>query len=273
VDDRTLAELNVPAFTRLETLRANQPRVATYMEGLGPRYILVNIPSAQLEAVNGGTVYSRHNIVVGKLDNPSPTVISRVSEINFNPYWNVPASIASREIIPKLIKNPNTLAEMRMRVFDGHDGPELDPTTIDWTSAPPDRFFFRQDPGEQNALGTVKINFPNPYNVYLHDTPMKALFGQNARYESHGCIRVDQIPVLIDWIFSGQDGYDSSMIENIAMSGEHFDQPVRNAPDVRIMYLTAWATDDGRIQFRPDIYNLDHSGFVLGQPQPQSAMN
>ena len=109
VDDRTLAELNVPAFARLETLRINRPRVATYMDGLGPRYILVNIPSAQLEAVNFGTVFSRHNVVVGKLDRPSPTVVSKVSEINFNPYWNAPVSIVGRDIIPKLIKDPDTL--------------------------------------------------------------------------------------------------------------------------------------------------------------------
>jgi L,D-transpeptidase YcbB len=186
----------------------------------------------------------------------------------------VPASIAAHEIIPKLIRDPNALAELHMRVFDGYDGPEIDPLTVDWTAEPADRFFFRQDPGEQNALGTVKINFPNPFNVYLHDTPAKSLFGQNARYESHGCIRVDQIPLLIDWILSGQDGYDAGLIENISASGERFDQPVRNPPDVRIMYLTAWATDDGRIHFRPDVYNLDQTGFVLGQPgAPQSAMN
>src|SRR5205085_10733940 len=92
------------------------------------------------EGVNEGRVYSRHNLVGGKLDNPSPTVLSKVSEINFNPYWNVPASIAGREIIPKLIRDPNTLAEMHMRVFDGYNGPEFDPSTIDWTTAPPDRF-------------------------------------------------------------------------------------------------------------------------------------
>jgi L,D-transpeptidase YcbB len=127
-------------------------------------------------------------------------------------------------------------------------------------------------PSGENALGTVKINFANPHNVYLHDTPAKELFGQNARYVSSGCIRVDQVHVLIDWILSGQDGFDANMIENIAASGERHDQAVRNAPDIRIMYLTAWATDDGRIHFRPDIYDLDRSGFVLGQPEPRSQM-
>lgn len=273
VDEAALSEMNVPASARLATLRANRPRVEAYMQGLGPRYILVNIPSAQLEAVNLGAVYSRHNIVAGKIDRPSPSLSSRVSEINFNPYWNVPESIAARDLIPKLIKNPNTLAEMNIGVFQGYNGPEVDPSTIDWTTADPKQYFFRQEPGDQNALGTVKINFPNPYHVYLHDTPVKKLFGQNDRYESSGCIRVDQIPVLIDWIFSGQDGFDTGMIQNIAASGERIDQVVRNPPDVRFMYLTAWATDDGRVEFRPDIYHLDQTGFVTGQPEPQSAMN
>jgi murein L,D-transpeptidase YcbB/YkuD len=273
VDDATLGEMNVPASARLATLRANRPRIEAYMQGLGPRYILVNIPSAQLEAVNLGAVYSRHNIVAGKIDRPSPALSSRISEINFNPYWNVPESIAARDIIPKLIKNPNTLADMNIRVFQGYNGPEVDPSTVDWTTADPKQYFFRQEPGEQNALGTVKINFPNPYHVYLHDTPVKKLFGQNDRYESSGCIRVDQIPVLIDWIFSGQDGFDPGMIENISTSGERIDRAVRNPPDIRFMYLTAWATDDGRVEFRPDIYHLDQTGFVTGQPEPQSAMN
>jgi L,D-transpeptidase YcbB len=273
VDEATLAEMNVPASARLQTLRANRPRIEAYMQGLGPRYILVNIPSAQLEAVNLGAVYSRHNIVAGKIDRPSPALSSRVSEINFNPYWNVPESIAARDLIPKLIKNPNTLAEMNIRVFQGYNGPEVDPSTVDWTTADPKQYFFRQEPGDQNSLGTVKINFPNPYHVYLHDTPVKKLFGQNDRYESSGCIRVDQIPVLIDWIFSGQDGFDPGMIQNISASGERIDQAVRNPPDIRFMYLTAWATDDGRVEFRPDIYHLDQTGFVTGQPEPQSAMN
>ena len=96
---------------RLRQLQINEPRVATYIADLGARYILVNIPSAQLEAVNFGAVYSRHNIVAGKIDRPSPTLVSRISEINFNPYWNAPDSIVERDLIPKLMKDPNALAE------------------------------------------------------------------------------------------------------------------------------------------------------------------
>jgi murein L,D-transpeptidase YcbB/YkuD len=269
IDTRTLAELNVPADLRLQTLEINAPRIEAYLQKLGARYILVNIPSAQLEAVNFGTVYSRHNVVVGKRGRPSPTVASTITEINFNPYWNVPVSIVERDLIPKLLKNPNAMAEMRIRVFDKHGGPEVDPKQIDWMTTRADRYFFRQDPGEDNAMATVKINFANPYAVYLHDSPAKQLFGTNARYESSGCVRVDRVQELVNWILDGQDGFNQQRISDIAKSTERLNVRVANAPDLRIMYLTAWATEDGRIQFRPDIYDLDATGFILGQPSPQ----
>lgn len=269
VDDRTLAELNVSAGARLQQLRVNRARVATYSAKLGPRYILVNIPSAQLEAVNFGAVYSRHNIVAGKIDRPSPVLMSRISDINFNPYWTAPDSIVQRDLLPKLAKDPEVFDKMHIRVIEKATGREVDPNDVDWMVTPSSLFLFRQDPGNQNAMATVKINFPNKYSVYLHDTPTRELFGQNARYLSSGCIRVDRVDVLVDWILSGQDGFDAGMIENIAATGERLDKPVKNGPDLRIMYLTAWATEDGRIHFRPDIYHLDDTGFVVGQPQPR----
>ncbi len=104
VAEKTLAQLNVPAEARLEALRENLPRLEAYVQGLGERAILVNIPAAQLETVEYGRVYSRHNIVVGKLERPSPTLLSTVSDINFNPYWKIPASIVERDIVPKYLK-------------------------------------------------------------------------------------------------------------------------------------------------------------------------
>ena len=269
LDDRTLAELNVPAGARLQQLRVNRPRIATYAAKLGPRYILVNIPSAQLETVAFGAVYSRHNIVAGKIDRPSPVLMSRISDINFNPYWTAPDSIVRRDLLPKLAKDPDALSKMHIRVIEKASGQEIDPLSVDWAATQSNLFLFRQDPGEQNAMATVKINFPNKYAVYLHDTPTRELFGRNERYQSSGCIRVDRVDVLVDWILSGQDGFDAGMIEEIAATGERLDKAVRGGPDLRIMYLTAWATDDGRIHFRPDIYHLDFTGFVEGQPQPR----
>ena len=269
VGERTLAELNITAEARLFTLHENWPRVSAYLEGLGPRYILANIPSAQLETVEGGKVFSRHNIVAGKLERPSPTLVSTVSHITFNPYWKVPASIVERDIVPKYLDDPSYLDQMHIRVFDGVDGPEIDPALIDWLSTDPERYFFRQEPGEHNSLATVKINFPNTHMVYMHDTPHRELFDGNARYESSGCIRIDQVSTVVNWIIDNQDGFNNTRYEMLTASEKPYDMKVQNPPDVRIMYLTAWATEDGAVNFRPDIYGLDGTGFTLGQPEPR----
>ena len=267
VDERTRAELNITARARLQTLRENYPRVGEYLTGLGPRNILVNIPSAQLETVEYGKVLSRHNVVVGKRERPSPSLKSIVSDINFNPYWSAPASIVQKDLVPKFLKDPTIFEQMNIRIFDGVGGPEIDPYTIDWINTPPERYVFRQEPGESNALATMKINFANKYMVYMHDTPHRELFEVNARFESSGCVRVDKVSTVVDWILGGQDGIDATEIEMITASRERYDVKVANPPDVRFMYLTAWATEDGRVNFRPDIYGLDGTGFVLGQPR------
>jgi murein L,D-transpeptidase YcbB/YkuD len=268
VDDRTRAELNISAEARLFTLRENQPRVVTYMQGLGRRNILVNIPSAQLEAVQDGIVYARHNVVCGKLERPTPSLMSKVSDVNFNPYWKAPASIVERDIIPKYLKDPAYLEQMNIHVFDGIGGPEIDPATVDWANTPADRYFFRQEQGDNNALGTVKINFKNEFMVYMHDTPHREDFGGNARYQSSGCVRVDKVRDLVNWVMNGQDGYTDATFEMINASQESYVTKVQDPPDVRFMYLTAWAMEDGTVNFRPDIYSLDGTGFILGQPDP-----
>jgi murein L,D-transpeptidase YcbB/YkuD len=268
IDERTRAELNITARARLQTLRENYPRVGEYALDLGARNILVNIPSAQLETVEYGKVRSRHNVVVGKRERPSPSLKSIVSDINFNPYWSAPASIVQKDLVPKFLKDPTIFEQMNIRIFDGVGGPEIDPYTIDWINTAPDRYVFRQEPGEQNALATMKISFANKHMVYMHDTPHRELFEVNARFESSGCVRVDKVSTVVDWILGGQDGIDATEIEMITASQQPYDVKVANPPDVRFMYLTAWATEDGRVNFRPDIYGLDGSGFVLGQPRP-----
>jgi murein L,D-transpeptidase YcbB/YkuD len=272
IDSRTFTALNVSAERRLFQLQDNLPRVIAYAEGLGSRNILVNIPSVQLETVEDGIVYARHNVVVGKLERPTPTLASKVSDVTFNPFWNAPASIVARDLLPKFLEDPGYLDEMRIRVFDGVGGPEVDPRTIDWYSTMPDRYHFRQDPGAHNSLATVKVNFANKFMVYMHDTNHRELFAQNARFESSGCVRVDQVRPFIDWILAGQDGFDEAQFEMITASEETFAMPVKSKVDVRFMYLTAWATEDGRIQFRPDIYKLEGTGFAYGQPEPVAEM-
>ncbi len=267
VDTRTRQEMDVAAAHRLFQLQENQVRVSTYAQGLGARNILVNIPSVQLETVMNGKVYARHNVIVGKVSRPTPSLVSKVTDVTFNPYWNAPASIVAKDIIPKYLKDPNYLDQMHMRVFDGVGGPEIEPSSVDWENTPPDRYHFRQEPGAHNSLATVKVNFANKFMVYMHDTPHREIFQSNSRFESSGCVRVDNVRLFIDWILAGQDGFDEVQFEMITASEETHPVAVRSKIDVRFMYLTAWATEDGRVNFRPDIYNLDGTGFVLGQPE------
>lgn len=268
IDERTRADLNISAETRLATLQENHPRIVEYLKDLGPRYVAVNIPAAQLETIELGEVYSRHNVVVGKPERPTPALKSTVSDVIFNPVWNAPASIVAKDIIPKYLKDPTYLDQMRIHVYDGAGGQEIEPSSVDWLNTAPDRFQFQQEPGEHNALATVKVNFKNKFMVYMHDTPHRELFANNNRFESSGCCRVDQVHTLINWIMNGQDGYEDAQFELITATAETYETKVQNPPDVRFMYLTAWATEDGRINFRPDVYKLDGKNFVLGQPEP-----
>ncbi len=271
VDAATLRELNVPAERRLDTLLANQPRAEWAVGGIRRRYILVNIPAIQIDAVEDGQVYSRHNCIVGMPDRPSPALISKVSELNFNPYWTAPRSIVRRDIIPQAMKSGNPkrfLQRQRIRIFDGFNGPEVDPDTLPWPNINIRRYVFRQDPGDDNAMATVKINFPNPYAVYMHDTPTKNLFTESERYFSSGCVRVERVHVLTEWILRGTPGWDRARIEQVVRSGERIDVHVEDKPAVIWAYLTAWPMPDGTVHFREDIYRLDGTGFISGQPKP-----
>lgn len=268
VDNRTRAAFDVPAQHRLFMLQDNQPRIDTYGQELGGRNILVNIPSVQLELVENGKVFARHNVCCGKLERPTPTLASKVTDVTFNPSWSAPASIVEKDIIPKYLKDPKYLDDLNIHVFDGMDGPEIDPTSVDWENTAADRYQFKQAPGDQNALATVKVNFKNPHMVYMHDTPHRELFAQNNRYQSSGCVRVENVRAFINWILAGQDGFDEAQFEMITATQETTVTPVNNVIDVRFMYLTAWATEDGRVNFRPDVYQLDGTGFILGQPDP-----
>lgn len=267
LDKPTITALNVSVAKRLSTMRANVPRLAEYSKDLGPRYITVNVPALQLEAVNNGKVFSRHNVIVGSTERPTPVTMAELSDLNFNPYWNVPVSIVDRDILPRVRRSGiSVFREMKLRVYDGWKGPEVDPRSVDWDYIAADRYFFRQDPGESNAMASVKINFPSPFGIYLHDTPTKNLFALGARYLSSGCVRVEQVSVLVNWILNGQDGWSSGRIEEVKASVERIDVKLQNPPQVRTIYLTSWVNGAGQVNFRPDVYDLDGSGFVVGQP-------
>jgi hypothetical protein len=269
VDGPTLLALNVSAADRLSTIRANIPRIAEYSKDLGDRYVVVNVPAQQIETVNGNRVFSRHNAIVGRPARPTPVVMTALSDINFNPYWNAPPSIIERDIIPKILGgNTTILQKMNMKVFEGVGGPEVNPKRINWRRAVVDNYHFRQEPGGENAMATAKINFSSPFGIYLHDTPEQHLFDGGGRFYSSGCVRVQKVAVLLNWILNGQDGFDPNRIEYLAQSLERLDVKLVTPPQLRVTYLTAWPTSGGMVAFRGDVYSLDGTGFVVGQPLP-----
>ncbi len=258
LDAPTLMAMNVPVHVRLRQLETNFNRIQEKANaGLGDRYVLVNIPAAEIEAVENGMVRSRHTAVVGKVDRPSPILTSRVHEINFNPYWTVPVSIVRRDLIPKMQQDPSYLANQKIRIYKwGDESREYSYNEIDWYTDEAVDYMFRQDPGELNSLGTVKINFHNQHQVYLHDTPQKGLFGEGARFHSSGCVRVQNVRELITWLLA-PNGWTRAQVDQVIRSGERLDVPTDLKTPIMFAYITAWVNADGVVHFRDDIYNMD----------------
>jgi murein L,D-transpeptidase YcbB/YkuD len=257
VGESTLNAMNIPAGVRLTQLSTNLTRLKSLTAKLPTeRFVVVNIPAARVEAVEGGRVVSRHTAVVGKVDRPSPIVNSKISEINFHPFWTVPESIIRKDLIPLMQKNPNYLTEQRIRIYDPAGNP-LTPEQVNWTTDEAAKYLFRQDPGDFNSMGLVKINFPSPDGVYMHDTPNKGLFNNEERFNSSGCVRIQNIRELVVWLLRDNPEMTPDQIEWEFRSGERHDVLLAKPVQLYWTYITAWAATAGVVQFRNDIYNLD----------------
>jgi L,D-transpeptidase YcbB len=223
---------------------------------LSRRYVVCNLPAARIEAIEDGAAISRHTAVVGKPDRPSPEINSKIIEVNFNPYWTVPVSIVRKDLIPRMQDQPDYLVINHIRIFNSHHK-ELQPEQINWFSQEAVNYTFRQDPGTFNSLGSIRINFPNPYQVYMHDTPLKNLFGEDFRFHSSGCVRVQNVRELVVWLLAGLRGWSREDIDRVIKSGEFKTARLANPVPLHWVYITGWATADGVVQFRDDIYNRD----------------
>jgi murein L,D-transpeptidase YcbB/YkuD len=264
VGESTLSAMNVPAGVRLSQLATNLTRLKSLTASLPNRFVVVNIPAAAVEAVENGRVVSRHTAVVGKVERPSPIVNSKITEINFNPFWTVPESIIRRDLIPLMQKEPDYLAKQHIRIYDAKGNP-LTPEQVNWQSDEATKFLFRQDPGDFNSLGLVKINFPSPDGVYMHDTPNKDLFNTEDRFYSSGCVRVQGIRNLIVWLLRDTPDWPPSRIAEQYLSGERVDAKLATPVQLYWTYITAWAAEEGVVQFRNDIYNLDGLDVYVAQ--------
>jgi murein L,D-transpeptidase YcbB/YkuD len=260
VNDETLAQLNISAEARLAQLQTNIVRLRAYSGNLGERFVMVNIPAASVETVEGGAVFSHHAAGVGKIDRQSPIMQTKATEINFNPFWTVPPSLIKKDLIPKMQADPGYLTDEKIRVFN-KEGQEVSPQSINWTSDEATHYKYRQDQGaDLNSLGFVRINIPNPYGVYMHDTPSKGVFGDDFRFVSSGCVRVQDVRDYVAWLLKDNPGWGRDQIDDVIRTGQRLDVKLTTPVPVYWVYITAWATPDGIVQFRPDIYQRDGAG-------------
>ena len=262
VDDRTASAMNVPADVRLKQLKTNLGRVAELAVSRPKKYVIVNIPAAHVEAVENDTVISRHTGVVGKTERPTPLLRSAITNLNFNPSWTLPPTVVSKDLIPKGIdmqrRNQNVLVKFGIDAYDGA-GKKLDPAKINWASSTPQGLTYKQQPGKENPLGFLKINFDSENSVYMHDTPSETLFGKNVRAASSGCVRVANIEVLAAWLL-GNQGWSEDRVRKMRENGERQDVSLKHSVPLNFVYITAWATPDGVVQFRRDLYQKDGVG-------------
>jgi murein L,D-transpeptidase YcbB/YkuD len=254
---RTIAALNVSVQKRIKQLEASLERLDQTKFEFGQRYVVVNLPATFAEAVENDHVVRRYRVIVGKTEKPSPTLTTQITGVVLNPTWTVPSSIAKTEISAHMRKDPSYLSRMHMEVLDSHDQP-IDPHSVDWSGAHTPNFTVRQQNGTFNALGAVKIDMPNSYSVYMHDTNQRNLFSDDYRFDSHGCSRVDNVRDLAAWLLSEEmPKWNRAAIDAAIATGAHQEVTLPKKVPVTWIYLTAWMTRDQTVQFRNDIYAQD----------------
>ncbi|RCL00810.1 MAG: Peptidoglycan-binding protein [Candidatus Tokpelaia sp. JSC188] len=258
--DVTYRALNVSAQIRLNQLCINLERLnkIASITAKEHRFVMVNIPAAQIEVVENGVVVQRHVAIVGKIDRQTPILNSKIHEIILNPFWVIPKSIILKDIIPLMRKKPSYLTENNIHLFD-KKGQKIFPQSVNWNTNEAVNLTFRQDPGKINAMSSTKINFYNTHSVYMHDTPLQEPFNNWMRFDSSGCIRVQNIRDLNLWILKNTPGWDRITMEAVIRSRKNKPIQVKDPVPLHFVYISAWSTNEGIIHFRDDIYHMDDS--------------
>ncbi len=258
--------LNVPLDVRVRQMELNLQRMQELLPKISAqrRYILMNAASFELQGIEDGGVRVTSRTIAGKRATPTPVVSAQVQALNTLPYWHVPQTIAKAALIPMIRKDPGYLYKEKIRVFSSFGGEEVDPGSVNWWGPEAERYVFRQDPGEHNALGVLRFDMPNKHIVYMHDTPMKNLFQYFERAVSAGCVRLQDFWNVADWLLAGQDGLSGRALQGYVSAGQQSTIRLKQPVPVHFIYLTAWV-DNGAVQFRNDLYNRDATAFVSGE--------
>ncbi len=254
----TLAQLNTRAEERVAQIRANLERWRWLPEDLGRRHIRVNIADFSLEARADGVIERQHDVIVGRLYRRTPVFSASMTYFVINPWWETPPSLATRDKLPAFRADPDAVTRLGFQVID-RSGSLVDPSTIDWATVPATNFPYRlrQSPGPLNALGEVKFMFPNPHNVYLHDTPTRGLFAQTRRDFSSGCVRVRDPLLLAEWVAAESPNMTPTRLQTIAAGNEETRIPLTRAIPVHILYWTAVLDWETGVRFVNDVYDRD----------------
>jgi len=273
----TMAALQIPMVERVRQIELTLERWRWLPDRPPPRYIVVNIPEFRLYAFENDSIAEHPEfttkVIVGQSRgrHHTPLFASRIQEVTFRPYWDVPARIARSELVPRFRRQPDSLASEGYEIVGGDEdhATEHAPTAAALAGVAAGSLRLRQEPGPNNALGLVKFFFPNNYAVYLHGTPEQELFGRTRRDFSHGCIRVEDPIALSEFVLRDQSGWDRARIE-AAMQGEHtLHVTIRQPVAIYILYGTVRGHADGRAEFYPDLYGYDAVlEKALGLPTP-----
>lgn len=225
------------------------------------RYLMINIPAFRLYFYDNGQIFQTMKVVTGEKTHPTPVFSDTVETVVLNPYWNVPQSIIQKEMIPKLLRNPNAMQREGIEIRNGweEDAPVISGSSVNWaqyrySNAVPYRF--AQVPGNKNALGKVKFLFPNKFSVYMHDTPSKHLFSRQSRAFSHGCIRLEKPTELMKTFSELSPNLHYDQAQEILKGKKQTYFNIDHTP-INVTYLTAWVDPDGNLQLRNDIYGYD----------------
>jgi L,D-transpeptidase YcbB len=265
----TIDALNVPVEERLASMIFNLQRLHQKARDWGGDYVMVNIAGAQLTLVQDGETAAFYNVIVGRRERRTPEVHSAINRLEFNPYWNVPSGIYSKDFLPKLRKDSGYLANYKnIRVYRASEpANEVDPSTVDWFSdeARKMRLRLRQDPGPENALGPAKFLFPNNYDVYLHGTNKPSLFAKADRFLSSGCVRLPDPLRFAELLLDDDPAWTRERIEQMIKDGRNRSVTLAAPLPVHLVYDTAWVDETGTVQFRSDVYRRDEREAVVAE--------
>lgn len=261
----TAGKMNIPLQERIDQVRINLDRIRWLPESFGEKYIIINVPSFSFHYFEKGEPVLNMGVVVGKNENYTPILNDTLYSVIFNPSWNVPASIATKEMLPKIRKDPGYLKKNNYVLLkDSYVSKDtVNPQEVDWKEVTKEHFpyFIVQEPGKTNPLGKLEFMMLNQYNIYLHDTPADHLFSESQRDFSHGCIRLEKPAELAGLLLKEQIPGDT--IAGLLAAKQKKRVVLKDKIPVHLIYQTAWVGKDGEIQFRDDIYDFDKLSLPL----------